>query len=59
MLYHGFGDSGVKFPVIPRAGESADQYLPTRELIKRLHRRYGGKGMVTPCLGRLLRMGHE
>ena len=59
MRYHGFGDSSVIFSVIPGAVESGDQYLPTRELIIRLYRRYGGKGMVTPCLGRMFRMGHE
>ena len=48
IRYHTFGDSSIDFSVILRAKEFVDQYLIKHELVKRLHTRFNGEGIVIP-----------
>ena len=48
IRYHTFGDSGIDFTVILRAGEVTGQYLVKHEFRKRLHRRHREAGIEIP-----------
>ncbi|HPT39072.1 MAG TPA: mechanosensitive ion channel family protein [Candidatus Omnitrophota bacterium] len=48
IRYHTFSDSCIKFTVILRVKEFADQYLIKHEFIKRLHKRYTQEGINIP-----------
>jgi small-conductance mechanosensitive channel len=59
IRYSGFGDSTVEFNVILRAEEFTNSYLLKHELVKRLHRRYRGEGIVIPYPTRSLDVKRE
>lgn len=48
VRFNAFGDSGIKFNVIVRTREFADQYLLIHEFHKRLHKRYQAEGIDIP-----------
>ncbi len=56
IRYHTFGDFSIKFTVILRAKEYANQYLIIHEFVKRLHRRYQSVGIEIPFPTRTLYM---
>ncbi len=56
VRYQTFGDFSIKFIVILRAKEYANQYLIIHEFVKRLHRRYRSEGIEIPFPIRTLYM---
>lgn len=48
VRFNAFGDSGVKFNVIVRTREFADQYMLIHEFHKRLHKRFQAEGIEIP-----------
>ncbi len=56
IRYNAFGESSIKFTVILRAREYADQYLITHQFIKRLHKRYQLERIEIPFPARAVYM---